>query len=121
MERDNVVQRKSFDFAVKAIKLSYSIQEKRNEYDLSRQLIRCSSSIGANLEEAMGGYSDKDFLHKVTISYKEARETDFWIRLMEKVGLISHDEKAELQKDIKEILRLLGAIRRTMKNKLKKK
>ena len=75
MERDNVVQKKSFDFAVKAIKLSYKIQKQHKEFDLSRQLIRSSSSIGAIIEESMGGQSDKDFLHKVSISYKEARES----------------------------------------------
>ncbi len=119
MERDNVVQKKSFDFAVKAIKLSYKIQKQHKEFDLSRQLIRSSSSIGANIEESMGGQSDKDFLHKVSISYKEARESEYWLKLMHEVDLISHNEKDELLNNVKEILRLLGAIKRTMQKKIK--
>ena len=118
MSQDNIVQRKSFEFAVKVVKLAYSVQKERKEYDLTRQIIRSATSIGANLEESMGGQSDKDFLHKVSISYKEARETEYWLRLMLEVELISKDQQEELLENIQEILRLLGAIRRTMKKKL---
>ena len=119
MSNDNVVQNKSFEFAVKAVRLAYRIQKEKKEYDLSRQIIRSASSIGANIEESMGGQSNKDFLHKVSISYKEARETEYWLRLMFEVDLISENDKNELLEDVREILRLLGAIRRTMKLKIK--
>ena len=118
MAQDNIVQKKSFDFAVKVVKLAYQIQKEKKEYDLSRQIIRSATSIGANIEESMGGQSDKDFLHKVSISYKEARETEYWLRLMLEVELISKDQQEELLENVREILRLLGAIRRTMKKKL---
>lgn len=118
MPQDNIVQKKSFDFAVRVVRLAYDIQKNKKEYDLSRQIIRSATSIGANIEESMGGQSEKDFLHKVSISYKEARETEYWIRLMHEVDLIQEKDKTELLSDIREILRLLGAIRRTMQKKL---
>jgi len=118
MEKENVVQSKSFASAAKVIRVAYQIQKDKKEYDLSRQIIRSASSIGANIEESIGGQSDKDFLSKISISYKEARETDYWIRLMFEVELINEVTKTELLNEIREILRLLGAIRRTMKNKI---
>lgn len=118
MAQENIVQKKSFDFAVKVVRLAYKVQKERNEYDLTRQIIRSATSIGANIEESMGGQSDKDFLHKVSISYKEARETEYWLRLMLEVELITKTEQTELLENVREILRLLGAIRRTMKRKL---
>lgn len=118
MTQENIVQKKSFEFAVKAVNLAYAVQKEKKEYDLTRQIIRSATSIGANLEESMGGQSDKDFLHKVSISYKEARETEYWLRLMLEVELISKGQHEELLENVKEILRLLGAILRTMKKKL---
>jgi len=64
MAQENIVQKKSFEFAVKAVKLAYAVQKEKKEYDLTRQIIRSATSIGANLEESMGGQSDKDFLHE---------------------------------------------------------
>jgi four helix bundle protein len=119
MEKENIVKNKSFDFAVKVVRLAYQIQKEKKEYDLSRQIIRSATSIGANIEESMGGQSNKDFLHKISISYKEARETDYWLRLMLEVELITKVEQESLLKDAQEILRLLGAIRRTMQQKVK--
>lgn len=121
MAQENIVQQKSFDFAVKVVKIAYQIQNEKKEFDLSRQIIRSGTSIGANIEESMGGSSDKDFLHKISISYREARETEYWVRLLFEVDLISIETKNELLKEIQELLRLLGAIRRTMKERLKTK
>lgn len=121
MEKENIVQKKSFDFAVKVAKVAYQIQNERREFDLSRQIIRSGTSIGANIEESMGGSSDKDFLHKISISYREARETEYWVRLLFEVDLISINTKNELLSDIQELLRLLGSIRKTMKERLKTK
>ena len=75
MKTHNIVQIKSYAFAVKIIKLYKHLCEDKKEFTLSKQLLRCGTSIGANIEEAIGGQSDKDFYAKLTISYKEARET----------------------------------------------
>jgi four helix bundle protein len=81
MKKDNVVQIKSYAFAVRIVNVFKYLSEEKKEYVLSKQLLRCGTSIGANIEEAIGGQTEKDFFAKLTISYKEARETHYWIRL----------------------------------------
>ena len=75
MAKCNIVQEKSFEFAVRIVKLYRYLCEEKKEYVLSKQVMRSGTSIGANIEEGIGGQSDKDFLAKLNISYKEARET----------------------------------------------
>lgn len=88
MKKDNVVQDKSYAFAVKIVKTCSAIMKEQNEYILSKQLIRSGTSVGANIEEAIGGQSRKDFFAKLTISYKEARESHYWIRLLNDTGYL---------------------------------
>ncbi|MFK7900074.1 MAG: four helix bundle protein [Cyclobacteriaceae bacterium] len=91
---NNVILNKSFEFAKKIIYL-YSALKNEKEFDLGRQLLRSGTSIGANIEEAQGAISKKDFIAKIHISYKEARETHYWLRLLkdcsivEKISLIN--------------------------------
>ena len=75
MKKDNVIQVKSYYFALRIIKLSQYLVSDKREFVLSKQILKSGTSIGANVEEAIGGQSDKDFKSKITISYKEARET----------------------------------------------
>ena len=82
MKNDNVIQIKSYAFAVKIIKIYQFLANDKKEFVLSKQLLRSGTSIGANIEEAIGGQSSKDFYAKLTIAYKEARETHYWIRLL---------------------------------------
>lgn len=87
----NIVQEKSFDFAVRIVKLyKYLIEDKR-EYTLSKQVLRSGTSVGANIEEALGGYSEKDFRAKLSISYKEIRETKYWLRLLKETDYLSEE------------------------------
>ena len=80
MKRQNIVQDKSFDFALRIIELYKNLISKK-EYILSKQLLKSGTSIGANVEEALAGISKKDFIAKIAISSKEARETRYWLRL----------------------------------------
>ncbi len=82
MKKDNVIQIKSYDFAVRIVKLYKHLSQEKKEFVLSKQLLRSGTSIGANVEEAIGGQSRKDFFAKLTIAYKEARESHYWIRLL---------------------------------------
>ncbi len=82
MKSDNLIQIESYNFAVKIIRLYQYLTQDKREFILSKQILRCGTSIGANIEEAIGGQSGKDFFAKITISYKEARETHFWLRLL---------------------------------------
>lgn len=92
MKKDNVIQQKSYAFAVRIVKVYQYLCDEKREFTLSKQLLRCGTSVGANVEEAIGGQSDKDFFTKLTISYKEARETQYWIRLLTDTGYLSIEQ-----------------------------
>ncbi len=80
-------------------------------------MLRSGTSIGANIEEAIGGQSEKDFFSKLTISYKEARETHYWIRLLTDTDYLSKDESRSLLKDTDELLKIIGSIQKTIKSR----
>jgi len=82
MKEDNVIQLKSYNFALRMVKLYRFLTEKKKEYVLSKQILKSGTSIGANVEEALGAQSKADFICKLAIAYKEARETHYWIRIL---------------------------------------
>ena len=90
--KENIIQIKSYAFAVRIVKVYKYLCEEKKEYVLSKQLLRSGTSIGANIEEAIGGQTDKDFFAKLTIAYKEARETHYCIRLLTDTDYISKKE-----------------------------
>jgi four helix bundle protein len=90
----------------------------KNEYVLSKQLLRSGTSIGANIEESIGGQSEKDFNTKLSISYKEARETSYWIRLLKDSQLLTNKEADSLLFDCEELIKIMGKILSTMRKKL---
>jgi four helix bundle protein len=116
MKADNVVQKKSYAFAVRIVKVYQYLCTEEKEFVLSKQLLRCGTSIGANIEEAIGGQSKKDFFAKLTISYKEARETHYWIRLLTDTKYINKEQSESLLKDIDELLKIIGSIQKTIHN-----
>lgn len=107
--KENLIATKSYDFAVKIVLLSKRLQAK-NEYILSKQIMRSGTSIGANVEEAIGGISKKDFRAKMSISYKEARETDYWLRILKDTKYIENQEFESLKKEINSIQKILYRI-----------
>ena len=116
--KENIIQQKSFLFAIRIINLyKYLINEKK-EFVLSKQILRCGTSIGANIEESIGGQSERDFLSKISISYKEARETIYWLKLLEATEFIKGDEFESLFNDAEEICKIIGSIQITIKKKL---
>ncbi|RLD30183.1 MAG: four helix bundle protein [Bacteroidetes bacterium] len=116
MKKDNVVQIKSYAFAIKIVRLHQYLCKEKKEYILSKQLLRSGTSIGANIEEAIGGQSKKDFYAKLSISYKEARETHYWIRLLKDTDYITDEESKDLLSDVDELLRIIGSIQKTIRN-----
>ena len=117
MKKDNVIQQKSYAFALRIVKVYQYLCDEKREFTLSKQLLRCGTSVGANVEEAIGGQSDKDFFAKLTISYKEARETQYWIRLLTDTGYLSKDQSDSLLNDIIEIQKIIGTIQKTIKSR----
>lgn len=76
------IRDKSVEFAVRIIKLAQFLKSEKKEYILADQIMRSGTSIGANVEEANGGISKKEFIQKMSISYREARETKYWLELL---------------------------------------
>jgi len=111
MKQDNIIQTKSFQFALKMIAL-YQVLTENREFIISKQLLRSGTSIGANVEEAIAAQSKKDFIAKMSISSKEARETKYWLRLLNESKYINIDF-SEYLKDIEEIINILTAIVKT--------
>ena len=117
MVKGNIIQTKTFSFALKIIVL-YKELKAKNEFVLSKQLLRSGTSIGANVEEALAGQSRKDFIARMSIASKEARETRYWLRLLESSPLHKADYSSFL-KDINEIINILTSIVKTSQAKLK--
>ena len=114
--KDNVLLDKSFAFAVRIVNAYKFLVEERKEFVLSKQLLRSGTSIGANAEEAVGGQSKPDFLSKLTVAYKEARETKYWIRLLKATGCLGEQQAESLLNDLEELLRIIGKIQITSKS-----
>ena len=110
---ENVVAFKSFGLAVRVVKLSRFLRETKQEYVLSKQLLRSGPSIGANVEEAIGGISRADFSAKISIAYKEARETSYWLRLLRATDYLNEESFQSIFNDCEEICRILRAILNT--------
>ena len=109
------VLNKSFHFAVRIVKLCNYLQEEKKAYVLSKQLLRCGTSIGANIEESQQAQSRADFLSKMSIALKEAVETNYWLRLLHSTDYLSEKEFQSIITDCRELERLLTAIIKSTK------
>jgi four helix bundle protein len=108
--KENVIVDKTFKFSVSIVKVYQYLTEIRKEFVLSKQLLRSGTSIGANVEEAVGGSSRKDFIAKLQIAYKESRETRYWIKLLRATGYVHATEFDALDVDLEEITKILVSI-----------
>ena len=114
---ENIIRTKSYDFALKIVRLNRSMQ-KSKEYVLSRQVVRSGTSIGANVEEATAAQSKRDFISKMSIASKEARETNYWLRLIRDGKLVPPEEVEGLIQESTEIIRILTSIVKTSQKNL---
>ena len=110
--KPNIVKEKSYNFAIRIIHL-YGAMKKQNEYVLSRQLVRSGTSIGANIEEAIAAQSRKDFISKMAIASKEARETNYWLRLLRDTSILKDIEIDKLLADSEKLVRIITSIVKT--------
>ena len=118
---ENIIETKSFDFAIRIVKLYKYLMDEKKEFVLSKQVLRSGTSIGANVSEGEKAQSKADFYTKMTIALKEANETDYWLRLMYATEYLTEQEFESLSKDNKEIISILVAITKTTKQDLIKK
>lgn len=116
--KDNIIKDKSYAFAIRIVKLYKYLCEEKKEFVLSKQLLRSGTAIGANIEEAIGGQSEKDFFAKLTIAYKETRETHYWLRLLTDTDYLTKEQSENILTDTEELLKIIGSIQKTMKAKL---
>jgi four helix bundle protein len=114
--KENVLLEKSFAFAVRVVNAYRYLVEEKKEFVLSKQFLRSGTSIGANSEEAIGGQSKADFVSKISIAYKEARETKYWIRLSNATNYLDDTQANSLLSDLEELLKIIGSIQITTKN-----
>ena len=116
--KDSIVAEKSFAFALSVIAL-YKELIKENEYVMSKQILRSATSVGANIQEALAGVSKKDFLYRMSIGSKEARETKYWLHLLDKSQYIKKNYSDYLE-DIDELIKILTSIVKTTNEKYNK-
>jgi four helix bundle protein len=121
MKGNNIIQEKTFAFAIRIVNLNKFLIKEKSEFVLSKQILRSGTSIGANIEEAIGGQSSADFYSKLTIAYKEARETTYWLKLLSATDYLSEAESRILLNDAEEICKIIGSIQIKFKNKSRSK
>lgn len=119
MKTENQLLEKSFDFAVRIVNVCKYLREQKKEHTLSKQILRSGTSIGANINEAQAAQSKKEFIAKLSIASKEARETKYWIDLMIEIDYlpINSSKVMSLNQEILELIKLLTSIIKTLQDK----
>ena len=118
--RENPVQKKSYSFALRIVRASLFLSEKKREFILSKQLLKSGTSIGANVAEALQAQTKKDFIAKLQISLKEAHETQYWITLLTDTQFFTKKQGSSLINDVEELMKILISIVKTAKKNNKK-
>lgn len=119
-DKPNIIKDKTFAFAVKIVKVAKQLMESRKEFIMSKQLLRSGTSIGANVREGINAESKADFIHKLSISQKEADETLYWLELLKATDFISEEEFKTLSNDCQEVIKILRSIILTTKQRIGK-
>ena len=115
--KGSIIQQQSYDFASRIVKAYKFLVNEQREYVLSKQLLRSGTSTGANVEEALAASSTADFIHKLNISAKEARETSYWLRLLRDNDLLAEPAFESIHAHKLEITKILSSILLTTKEK----
>lgn len=110
MKTENTLLIKSYNFAIRIVKACQFLNKEKREFILAKQLLRSGTSIGANSEEAQGGQSKRDFISKISISYKEAKEIHYWLRLLSDTDFLEDKIANSLIEDCEELNKILATI-----------
>ncbi|MBI3600870.1 MAG: four helix bundle protein [Nitrospinae bacterium] len=119
MKDNKKIKERAYDFAIKIINLVKKLPKDTRGFVLGRQLIRSGTSIGANIEEATGAFSKDDFIFKMNIAFKEARETNYWLRLIKDSEMLKSIEIGDALNESEDIKNILSAIVKTSKERRK--
>ena len=115
---EQTARSKTKRFAVRIVRLFQYLREEKKEFVMSKQLLRCGTSIGANLAEAECGISRKDFLAKVYIALKECVETKYWLELLHETGYLSEEQFLSIYGDCEELRKMLSSTTKTVNSTL---
>ena len=115
---ESVLRDKSYQFALRIVRLYKHLSEEKREFVSSKQILRAGTSVGANVAEGGQAQSKSDFIHKLSISHKEAFETDYWLNLLRDAGYITEKQAESLLIDCRELQKLLTASIKTAKASL---
>lgn len=116
--KENIVKNKSLEFAIRVVRLNQVLTSEKKEFVLSKQVLRCGTSVGAMVREAEHAESKPDFIHKLAIAQKEINETLYWLELLFKTDYINQMEYESLKLDATELLKLLNSIIKTTKSRI---
>ena len=114
--KSNPLKDKSYQFAISIVKLTQFLQQDKREFVLSKQLLRSGTAVGALIREAEFGQSRADFANKMSVSLKEANETEYWLSLLKDTSLINEDQFVSLHSDCKELIAMLVSTVKTAKS-----
>ena len=114
LTRENVIQEKSKRFAIRIIRLYQHLSQEKREFVLSKQLLRSGTSIGANVREAVQGFSRSDFRYKMSLALKESEETQYWLELLHETDYLSSKEFDSIYSDARELTKILTSILKTI-------
>ena len=115
----NVLKEKSFSFSIRIVKLYQFLCDNKKEYVLSKQLLRCGTSVGAMIREAEHSESKLDFIHKLAIAQKEINETIYWLELLEATDFLTKIQFESINIDAIEIIKIITSIIKSTKSNLK--
>lgn len=116
--KENIVKNKSFEFAIRIVKLYQFLCNEQKEFVLSKQLLRSGTSVGAMVREAEHGETKKDFIHKMAVAQKEINETLYWLELLHQTDYLTQEQFDSIYNDATEIIKLTTSILKTSKQKI---
>ena len=114
--KDIIIKTKSYAFAIRIVKLYKFLNGEKKEYVLSKQLLRCGTSVGALIREAEHAESKSDFKHKLSVAQKEINETIYWLDLLKDTNYLMSEQYESIQKDAIEIIKIITSIIKTLKS-----
>ena len=117
--KENIVKNKSFEFAIRVVKLYQFLCDQQKEFVLSKQLLRSATSVGAMVREAEHAETKKDFIHKMAIAQKEINETMYWLELLYQTQYLNKEQFESVNNDALEIIKLITSIIKTAKTNIK--
>ncbi len=115
MKTDNVILDKSYVFALSIVKLYKQLNDEHHNFAIGNQLLRSGTSVGANIREGVQAQSTPDFISKLSISLKEANETEYWLMLLRDSGYMQEEQAQNMLNDCKELIKILTSIIKTTK------